>query len=180
MKEKLAVIVVLILIASLSVAGCTKSKTTTTEPATQPDQQLAQYIEKYNTTLKSEHPNNLTAWLVTPINGTSAQIQDAWTDAASSTSAANITYSENVTVMRFSSPNEATTYVNGHNAGYRLVATSYPSKFSPEASQRAKGNATTAYAIYTTGNGVGAPSKQIVLIDQFVWVGDYQYLPSTQ
>src|SRR5674476_14162 len=78
--------------------------------------------------------------------------------------------------MRFSSPDEATTYVNGHNAGYRLVATSYPSKFSPEASQHAKGNATTAYTIYTTGNGIGAPSKQIVQIDQLVWVGDYQYL----
>lgn len=176
MKEKLAAIVALLMIASLSVAGCTK--TTTTAPATQPDQQLTQYIEKYNTTLKNEHPNNLTAWLVTPINGTSAQIQDAWTDAASNTSAANLTYSENVTVMRFSSANEATTYVNGHNAGYRLVATSYPNKFSPEASQRAKGNATTAYTIYITGNGVEAPSKQIVQIDQFVWVGDYQYLPS--
>jgi hypothetical protein len=176
MKEKLAAIVALLMIASLSVAGCTK--TTTTAPATQPDQQLTQYIEKYNTTLKNEHPNNLTAWLVTPINGTSAHIQDAWTDAASSTGAANITYSENVTVIKFNSPNEATTYVNGHNAGYRLVATSYPNKFSPEASQRAKGNATTAYTIYITGNGVEAPSKQIVQIDQFVWVGDYQYLPS--
>jgi hypothetical protein len=177
MKGKFAAIVALLMILSLSVAGCTKV-TTTTAPGTPPSEQLAQYIEKYNTTLKSEHPNNLTAWLVTPINGTSAHIQDAWTDASSNTSAANITYSENVTVMRFSSPNEASTYVNGNNAGYRLVATSYPSKFSPEANQRAKGNATTAYAIYTTGNGVGAPSKQIVLIDQFVWVGDYQYLPT--
>jgi hypothetical protein len=176
MKEKLAAIVVFLMIVSLSVAGCTKISTTA--PAAQPGQQLAQYLENYNTTLKSEHPNNLTAWLVTPINNTSAQIQDAWTDAASSTSAANITYSENVTVMRFSSPDEATSYVNGHNAGYRLVATSYPSKFSPEASQRAKGNATTAYTIYTTGNGIGAPSKQIVQIDQLVWVGDYQYLLS--
>jgi hypothetical protein len=177
MGKKLAAIVALLIIASLSVAGCTKT-TTTTAPGTPPNEQLAQYIEKYNTTLKSEHPNNLTAWLVTPINGSSAKIQDAWTDAASNASGANITYSENVTVMRFGSPSEATTYVNNQNAGYRLVATSYPSKLSPEASQRAKGNATTTYAIYTTGNGIGAPSKQIVLIDQFVWVGDYQYLPS--
>jgi hypothetical protein len=176
MAKKLAAIVALLIIASLSVTGCTK--TTTTAPATPPNAQLAQSIENYNTTLKSEHSNNLTAWLVTPINGTSAQIQDAWTDASSSTSAANITYSENVTLMRFGSPDEATTYVNGHNAGYRLVATSYPSKFSPEGIQRAKGNATTAYAIYTTGTGVGAPSKQIVLIDQLVWVGDFQYLTS--
>jgi hypothetical protein len=178
MKKEFAAIVALLIVASLSVAGCTKVATNTNAPATQPDQQLAEYIENYNTTLKNEHSNNLTAWLVTPINRTSVQIQDAWTDALTSTSAANFTYSENVTVMRFGSLNEATTYVNGQNAGYRLVATSYPSTFSPETNQRAKGNATTAYAIYTTGNGVGAPSKQIVLIDQFVWIGDFQYLPS--
>jgi hypothetical protein len=177
MRKKLAVVIAFLMIISLSTAGCTK-KTTTTTPATQPDPQLAQYIEKFNTTLRGEHPNNLTAWLVTSINGTSAQIQYAWTDAASITSAANITYSENVTVIRFDSPEEATTYVNNHNAGYRLIATSYPSLFSPEASQRAKGNATTIYAIYTTGTGVGAPSKQLVQIDQFVWIGDYQYLPA--
>jgi hypothetical protein len=175
MKKKFAAVVMLLMAASLCVAGCTKM-TTTTAPTTPPNPELAQYIEKYNTTLKSEHPNNLTAWLVTPINGTSARVQDAWTDASSNASAANTTYSENVTVMRFGSPEEAATYVDGHNAGYRLVATSYPSKFSPEATQRAKGNATTAYAIYTTGSGVGAPSKQILLIDQFVWVGDYQYM----
>jgi hypothetical protein len=167
MKAKFAAIVALLVIASLSVAGCTKLTTNTTAPAMQPDQQLTQYIENYNTTLKNEH-----------LNRTSAQIQDAWTDATTSTSAANLTYSENITVMRFGSPNEATTYVNGHNAGYRLVATSYPSKFSPEASQRAKGNATTIYNIYTTGNGAGAPSKQIILIDQYVWIGDFQNLPS--
>jgi curli biogenesis system outer membrane secretion channel CsgG len=178
MKKKFGAIVALLIVASLSVAGCTKVATNTNAPATQPDQQLTEYIENYNTTLKNEHPNNLTAWLVTPINRTSVQIQDAWTDALTSTSIANVTYSENVTVMRFGSLNEATAYVNGQNAGYRLVATSYPSTFSPEANQRAKGNATTAYAIYTTGNGVGAPSKQIVLIDQFVWIGDFQYLPS--
>ena len=176
MAKKEAAVIALLIVASLSMAGCVKSATTA--PATPPSTQLAQYIETYNATLKSEHPNNLTAWLVTPINGSSANIQDAWTDASSNNSAANITYSENVTVMRFSTPSDATTYVNSQNAGYRLVATVYPSIFSPEANQRAKGNATTAYAIYTTGTGVGAPSKQIVLIDQFVWIGDFQYLPA--
>jgi hypothetical protein len=173
MRKKLAVVAFLIIL-SLSAAGCTKKTATT--PAIQPNPQLAQYVEKFNSTLRGEHPNNLTAWRVTPINGTSVQIQYAWTDAASITSAANVTYSENVTVIRFDSPEEAATYVNNNNGGYRLVATSYPSVFSPEANQRAKGNATTTYAIYITGTGVGAPSKQLVQIDQFVWIGDYQYL----
>jgi outer membrane biogenesis lipoprotein LolB len=61
MKAKFAAIVALLVIASLSVAGCTKLTTNTTAPVTQPDQQLIQYIENYNTTLKNEHPNNLTA-----------------------------------------------------------------------------------------------------------------------
>jgi non-ribosomal peptide synthetase component F len=82
--------------------------------------------------------------------------------------------------MMFASPNDATTYVNANSAGYRLVATTYPSNVSPEAIQQAKGNATTVYAIYTTGTGVGAPSLMIVQIDQFVWIGDYQYLPTSR
>lgn len=176
MKKKLAPIVALLVIVSLSAAGCTK--TATVAPPAPPNAQLAQYIEQYNASLRSEHPNNLTAWLVTPINGTSAKIQDAWTDA-SSTKQANFTYTENVTVMMFGSPQEAATYVGGHNAGYRLVATAYPSQSSPEAVQRAKGNVTTAYAVYVTGSGVGAPSQQIVQIDEFVWIGDFQYLPAS-
>ena len=173
MRKKLPFVVTCLMIASLYAAGCTK--TATVAPAAPPDPQLLQYIETYNATLRSEHPSNLTAWLVTPINGTSAKMQDAWTDA-SSNRGANFTYSENVTVMRFASPQQATTYVEGRNAGYRLVATAYPSESSPEAAQRAKGNGTIAYAIYVTGNGLGAPSNQIVQIDQYVWIGDYQYL----
>lgn len=176
MKKKLAPIVALLIIVSLSAAGCTK--TATVAPLTPPNAELAQYIEQYNASLRSEYPNNLTAWLITPINGTSAKIQDAWTDATS-TKQASFTYSENVTVIKFGSLQEATTYVGGHNAGYRLVATAYPSQSSPEVVQRAKGNATTVYAIYVTGSGVGAPSQQIVQIDEFVWIGDFQYLPAS-
>jgi hypothetical protein len=175
-EKKLAPIVALLMLVSLCASGCTK--TATVAPPTPPNAQLAQYIEQYNASLRSVHPNNLTAWLVTPINGTSVKIQDAWTDA-SSAKQANFTYTENVTVTRFGSPQEAATYVAGRSAGYRLVATGYPSQSSPEVVQRAKGNATTAYAIYVTGSGVGAPSQQIVQIDEFVWMGDFQYLPAT-
>jgi hypothetical protein len=176
MANKEIVIVALLIVASLSVAGCTKSVTTT--PATPPDPQLAHFIEVYNTTLRDEHPNNLTAWRVTPINASSVNITDAWTFPSSTNSAVNLTYSENVTLIRFSSPDAATTYVDNHSAGYRLVATSYPSKLSPEANQRAKGNATTVYAIYDTGSSLGAPGNLIVQTDQYVWIGQYEYLPS--
>ncbi|MGZ4862379.1 MAG: hypothetical protein ACXV2E_06310 [Halobacteriota archaeon] len=62
MKAKFAAMIVLFVIASLSVAGCARLTTNTTAPAMQPDQQLTQYIQNYHTTLKNEHPNNLTAW----------------------------------------------------------------------------------------------------------------------
>jgi hypothetical protein len=175
MTKKEAAVIALLIVASLSMAGCVKSTTT---PVTPPDQQLAQYIEAYNATLNAEHPNNLTAWRVTSINATSAQIQDAWTYPSSTNSAVNLTYSENVTLIRFGSPDAATTYVNNNNAGYRLVATSYPSKLSPEANQRAKGNATTVYAIYDTGSSLGTPGNMIVQTDQYVWIGAYEYLPA--
>jgi hypothetical protein len=175
MAKKEAAVLALLIVASLSVAGCIKSTTTSVTP---PDSQLAQYIEAYNTTLRGEHPNNLTAWLITPINASSAQIHDAWTYPSSTNSAINLTYSENVTLIRFGSPDAATAYVNNNGAGYRLVATSYPSKLSPEANQRAKGNATTVYAIYDTGASLGTPGNVIVQTDQYVWIGAYEYLPA--
>jgi hypothetical protein len=176
MAKKEAAVIALLIVASLSVAGCMKSTTTT--PASPPDPQLAQYIQAYNATLRSEHPNNLTAWLVTPINASSANITDAWTYPSATNSAANLTYTENVTLIRFGSPEAATTYVDNHSAGYRLVANSYPSKLSPEANQRAKGNATTAYAIYDTGSSLGTAGQLIVQTGQYVWVGQYEYLSS--
>jgi len=175
MAKKEAAVIALLIVASISMAGCIKSTTT---PVAPPDPQLAQYIEAYNATLKAEHPNNLTAWRVTSINASSAQIQDAWTYPSSTNSAVNLTYSENVTLIRFGSPDAATTYVNNNNAGYRLVATSYPSKLSPEANQRAKGNATTVYTIYDTGASLRAPGSVIVQTDQYVWIGAYEYLPA--
>jgi hypothetical protein len=173
MAKKEVVVIALLIVASLGVAGCIKSTTT---PVTPPNPQLAQYIEAYNTTLRAEHPNNLTAWLVTPINATSAIITDAWTYPSSSNSTVNLTYTENVTLIQFSSPDAATAYVGNNSAGYRLVATSYPSTLSPEANQRAKGNATTVYAIYDTGSSLGTPGSLIVQTDQYVWIGQYEYL----
>jgi len=175
MAKKEVAVIALLIVASLSVAGCTKS---TVAPATPPDPQLAQFIQAYNMTLRSEHPNNLTAWLITPINASSANIADAWTFPSSTNSATNLTYTENVTLIRFGSTNAATAYVTNNSAGYRLVATSYPSAQSPEANQRAKGNATSIYAIYDTGSSVGAPGKLIVQTDQYVWIGQYEYLSS--
>jgi len=55
MTKKEAAVIALLIVASLSMAGCVKSTTT---PVTPPDQQLAQYIEAYNATLNAEHPNN--------------------------------------------------------------------------------------------------------------------------
>ena len=55
MAKKEAAVIALLVVASLAMAGCVKSTTT---PVTPPDPQLAQYIEAYNATLKTEHPNN--------------------------------------------------------------------------------------------------------------------------
>ncbi|HYC20323.1 MAG TPA: hypothetical protein VEF35_06900 [Candidatus Bathyarchaeia archaeon] len=173
MAKKEAAAIALLIVASIAIAGCIKSTTT---PVTPPDPQLAQYIETYNTTLRAEHPNNLTAWLVTPINASSATITDAWTFPSSSNSSVSLIYTENVTLIRFASTDAATAYVQNNSAGYRLVATSYPSQQSPEANQRAKGNATTVYALYDTGSSLGTPGSLIIQTDQYVWSGQYEYL----
>lgn len=173
MAKKEAAAIALLILASMAIAGCIKSTTT---PVTPPNQQLAQYIEVYNTTLRAEHANNLTAWLITPINASSATITDAWMYPSSANSSVSFTYTENVTVIQFGSTDAATAYVQSNSAGYRLVATSYPSQLSPEANQRAKGNATTVYALYETGSSLGTPGSLILQTDQYVWIGQYEYL----
>ncbi|MFZ0010830.1 MAG: hypothetical protein WAL97_02830 [Halobacteriota archaeon] len=74
--------------------------------------------------MKGQHPTNLTAFSVTWVNGTTAQIQTAFTSPIQrlDTSATSATYSENDTVIKFSSVDEATKYVNDQATGYYLMS----------------------------------------------------------
>ncbi len=75
-SKSIATIVVLsLLVASLSVSGCTNTENAETNPisSTVPDSQLAEYVNAYHQTLKELYPSNLSAFNVTWINNTTAE-----------------------------------------------------------------------------------------------------------
>ncbi len=186
-KQWLAIIS-LVMIALLSVAGC-RSPTTNTGTSPSPsssaplDSQLAQYMEVFNQTFKESHPTNFTAYRVMWNNSTAVQIQDAFTYHPPNSNTTNMTYNETATIIKFSSVDDASKYVNSHTSGYRLTSATYHQNGSY---QRVTGHAPTVYAAYDTGTGVAGPSRYdagselaesgryIHQLDEYVWVGEYQ------
>jgi hypothetical protein len=128
LKSIAAITVLLLVVASLSVAGCTVNfpKVPLPTPPPIPDTQLAKYIDAYHQTLEELYPSNVTAFSVMWINDTTAQIQTAFTYAPKrpNINTTSGTYSENDTVIKFSSADEATKYVYSHATDYRLMSTS--------------------------------------------------------
>jgi hypothetical protein len=127
-KPIAAIIVLSLLVTSLLVSGCTvdfPKKPLPTPPPT-PDPQLTKYVDAYHQTLEELYPSNVTAFSVTWINDTTAQIRTAftYTPKRPNTNTTSGTYSENDTVIKFSSADEATKYVYSHATDYRLMSTS--------------------------------------------------------
>jgi hypothetical protein len=106
MHGKLAAIiaVLLLVIASLSVCGCT------TQTAATHDAFLENYLAAYKTKQYSDENMSVKEWKVTWINNTSASIE--WTVFNNSTSLDG-TYNEVVTV--FPTTQDATNYLNAMN-----------------------------------------------------------------
>jgi hypothetical protein len=128
LKPITALAVLLVVVTSLSVTGCTVEfpKAPLPTPPPIPDSQLAKYIDAYHQTLEELYPSNVTTFNVTWINDTTAQIHTAFTYAPErpNTNTTSGTYSENDTVIKFSSANEATKYVYSNATDTRLVSTS--------------------------------------------------------
>ena len=117
--------------------------------------------------MKGQHPTNLTAFSVTWVNGTTAQIQTAFTSPVQrlDTSATSATYSENDTVIKFSSVDEATKYVNNQATGYYLMSTDlnslnnssfqfyYRFVLAHQQAKLAEGYTPSVHALYGGSNG---------------------------
>jgi len=155
MKVKsIAVMAVLVLIvASILMAGCTISTTNNTNqtPSATPntathDAFLEKYLATYKNTSYANKNTSVKAWEVTWINSTSARLR--WTVFAKST---NGTYNYQETYLVFPTTQDATNYLTAFNkTAYSLVNTIYP---SGGAYQNFTGHAPQIYKLYQWNEG---------------------------
>src|SRR5665811_148701 len=123
LKPITAIIVLLLVVASLSVAGCTNN---TTNTATSPSAQAHDAtLEKYvNVTKQTEYGNKtkeVLAWLVTWNNDSSVSILETVKNRTD-----NSSVSSNSTLNIFESTQDATNYLKGlDKSDYSLISTSF-------------------------------------------------------
>ncbi|MFZ0011725.1 MAG: hypothetical protein WAL97_07475 [Halobacteriota archaeon] len=147
MIKKLLAIIVLVMIASLSIAGCTSSTSSNQTPsAATHDAFLENYLTAYKNAQYSDNGQHVQAWELDWINSTSARIQFTVFNIS-----ANNTINSDGTIIVFPTTQDATNYVNTMNlTAYSLARTEYP---SGGAYVNATGHAPQIYKVYEYNEG---------------------------
>jgi hypothetical protein len=152
MKLITAIAVLLLMVASLLVSGCTTSSDNTatnqTPSSTATHDAL---LEKFLTTYKNlEYANKskqYTAWELEWTNSTSARLQD-------SQIIKNTTYGDDSTYMVFPTSQDATKYLNAMNkTAYSIDTTNYRDSPNAVAYQNATGKAPQTFKRYVWNEG---------------------------
>ncbi len=131
MMKKLVFIIALVMVASLSIAGCTTSTNNTTQTsstisstttaATQLNATLEKYVAAYKTEQYSNSSQRVTAWELVYNNNTAAHV--TWTAVIRQTNRTE-TVTLDRTFIVFPTAQNATNYVNRLNlTAYTLVST---------------------------------------------------------
>jgi hypothetical protein len=162
LKPITAIAVLLLVVASLLVAGCTTSTTSntnqtpsaTSSTATH-DAFLVKFIDAFKNRVYSDKNYSIKAWDLTWINGTSARVE--LTMQGNTTTTANYTANMVITCTAFPTSQDATNHLNTMNkTGYSLV-TSQCSNSSSSASggayQDASGHAPQICKDYERSEG---------------------------
>jgi hypothetical protein len=151
MIKKLLAIIVLVMVASLSVAGCTTTNNTTQtssatpSAATQHDAFLEKYLTVYKAAQYSDTGQHVQAWELDWINSTSARAQFTVFNISE-----NMTVNSDGTMMVFPTTQDATNYVNAMNlTAYSLASTEYTGAVF----QNATGHAPQVYREYEYTEG---------------------------
>ncbi len=152
MTQKLLAVIVLVMVASLSVAGCTttnnanQTPSATSTAATQHDAFLEKYLAVYKNLHYSNSIAHVQAWQLDWVNSTSARLQFTELNKTS-----NLTNTWDQTWMVFPTTQDATNYVNAMNlTAYSLASTEYP---SGGAYQNVTGHAPQIYKDYEYSEG---------------------------
>jgi len=176
LKPITTIAILSLVVASLLVAGCTTSttnntnqttSTATTSTAVTHDAFLESYLAAWKNDRSSNSSLNITAWEVTWINNTSVQLQ--WVNKSISL---NQTRSQDMTITKFPTTQDATNYLNAMNTtAYKLASTVY----TPGAYLNATGHAPQVYKKYAwyEGNESNISTyrfHEITQMDNFIWV----------
>jgi hypothetical protein len=172
MIKKLLGVLVLVMIASLSVCGCTT--TTNNNTATSPPTTHDALLEKLVNATKGEVYGNASyavqGWDVTWNNGTSVTILGTVEQTST-----GITVAANSTLMSFSTTREATNYLNAFDkTNYSLTSTDYASDTS-HIYYNATGHAPSVYKAYTYTEGSildsGVNVHELIQYDNVIQMG---------
>jgi hypothetical protein len=141
-KSIVAIVVLLLVGPSLSVAGCTANNqnSSATPSTTIQDAFLERYLAEYKNAIYAETIENINAWNLTWINSTSAHLE--WRDG---------TLNHVETFIKFPTTLEATYYLNAMNlTAYSLCSTQYS---AGGAFQKTAGHAPQTYKDYEWNEG---------------------------
>jgi hypothetical protein len=152
MIKKLLAIMVLVMVASLSVAGCTSNtNNTATSPSSTHDALLEKLVNATKQYVYGNASNTVQAWDVTWNNGTSVTILETVKGNFSGT---NLTASSNATVISFPTTQDATNYLNAFDkTNYSLTSTNYTSDSSSHAYFNITGHNPSVYMDYSYTEG---------------------------
>jgi len=143
LKPITAIAVLLLVVASLSVAGCTIIPTSST---TTHDAFLEQYLATYKNVSYSDFSRYITAWDLAWINSTSARLQYTYFNNSD-----NATWNYDERIIVFPTSQAATQYLDAmNNTAYRLCSTEYA---GGGAYQEITGHAPQIYKDYTYNEG---------------------------
>jgi hypothetical protein len=156
MIKKLLALMVLVMVASLSVAGCTSNtNNTATSPSSTTASTHDALLEKLVNTFKQEESGNASntvqAWDVTWNNGTSVIVLETLKE---SSSGINVTVAANHTFMSFPTTQDATNYLNAFDkTNYSLTSMDYQNSSSTHVYTKATGHDPSVYVEYTYTEG---------------------------
>ena len=171
MIKKLLAITVLVMVASLSIAGCTNS---TNNPATSPtpqahDPTLEKLIDAYKQEIYGNQSAAVKTWNVTWNNETSANILFTFNTATNSSFGLTATVSVNDTVRSFPTTQDATSFLTAFDkANYSVRSTDYTSDPTSNAYHNATGHYPSVYNAYSyTERGILGASENVYAVTQY-------------
>ena len=150
-KSITAIVILLLLVASLLIAGCTSNNTSntnltpTTSTATH-DAFLERYIAQFKNVSYANTNLNFKVWDVAWINSTSVRLENTALNKST-----NMTVNRVETIIVFPTTQDATNYLNAINkTAYSLASTQY---ISGGTYQKATGHAPQIYKDYVWNEG---------------------------